>query len=98
MIVIMIIGLLAAISYPSYRKSRDKARRTVCINNLRIIQNSAERYLMENVGVTEIDLLDLTDYFSKNTGPTCPASGNYSITVIDDSSTVTCDFGDGHVN
>lgn len=95
MIVVMIIGLLASLSYPSYKKSRDNAQRTVCINNLRVMQHAADRYLFENPGTTEITPEDLDEYFSNTHIPTCPAGGSYSIEV-DGDALCECDFGFGH--
>ncbi|MGA0333981.1 MAG: type IV pilin protein [Kiritimatiellia bacterium] len=95
MIVVMIIGLLASLSYPSYKKSRDNAQRTVCMNNLRIMQHALDRYMMENPGITSISPRDLEDYYSKQHIPECPAGGTYSIVVNEDAMS-QCDFGFGH--
>ncbi|MDF3130367.1 prepilin-type N-terminal cleavage/methylation domain-containing protein [Kiritimatiellaeota bacterium B1221] len=95
MIVIMILGMLATLSFPSYKKSRDNARRTVCINNLRILQHAADRYLFERPGLTEIDPDDLDDYYSHNNRPECPDHGIYSIEINGDANAI-CDYGFGH--
>jgi len=43
MIVVAIIGLLAAIAIPSFVKSRNTARTNACINNLRQIDSGKEQ-------------------------------------------------------
>ena len=50
MIVVAIIGLLAAIAIPSYLKARETSRRTVCINNLRQIDGAKNQYALEHGG------------------------------------------------
>ena len=95
MIVVMILGMLATLSFPSYKKARDNARRTVCINNLRILQHAADRYLFERPGLTEIVPADLDDYYSNNHRPECPDHGTYTIEVNGDAN-AKCDYGFGH--
>lgn len=94
MIVVMIIGMLASLSYPSYQKSRQNAQRTVCVNNLRIIQHAADRYLFDHPDITTLAPADLDDFY-KQSAPSCPAGGTYSIVVSGDTNAF-CDFGDGH--
>lgn len=47
MIVVAIIGLLAAIAIPSFLKSRLASRTSACINNLRQIDGAKEQAAME---------------------------------------------------
>lgn len=47
MIVVLIIGLLAAIAIPSFVRARDRARTNSCINNLRQIEYAKETWAME---------------------------------------------------
>ena len=47
MIVVLIIGLLAAIAIPSFVRARDRARANSCINNLRQIEYAKETWAME---------------------------------------------------
>jgi prepilin-type N-terminal cleavage/methylation domain-containing protein len=51
MIVVAIIGLLAAIGIPSFQKARAGSRKNTCINNLRQIESAKEQWAMENDGV-----------------------------------------------
>lgn len=95
MIVVMIIGLLATISYPSYETPRNIAQRAVCQNNLKLIAAEADLYIFENPGATELTPEDLRDQFKNNTVPVCPSGGNYSLDV-DQDPFAFCDHGDGH--
>ena len=61
MIVVAIIGLLAAIAIPSFMKSRLASRTSACINNLRQIDGAKEQYAMEanlsdGAAVTSVNL------------------------------------------
>jgi prepilin-type N-terminal cleavage/methylation domain-containing protein len=50
MIVVAIIGLLAAIAIPAFMKARNSARRNGCINNLRQIDGAKDQYALEYGG------------------------------------------------
>lgn len=47
MIVVAIIGLLAAIGIPSFQKARANSTKKSMENNARIVMNAAEQYAME---------------------------------------------------
>ena len=47
MIVVAIIGLLAAIAVPNFVQARTTARKNACINNLRLIEAAKEQYALE---------------------------------------------------
>ena len=48
MIVVAIIGLLAAIAVPNFVQARTSARNNTCINNLRLIAAAKDQYALEN--------------------------------------------------
>jgi prepilin-type N-terminal cleavage/methylation domain-containing protein len=48
MIVVAIIGLLAAMAIPNFVKARQTAQTNACINNLRQIDGSVNQYALEN--------------------------------------------------
>jgi len=62
MIVVAIIGLLAAIALPNFLRSREFAQLNTIANNLRILEGAKEQYALEyklatSTPLTENDLL-----------------------------------------
>ncbi|HZM06578.1 MAG TPA: prepilin-type N-terminal cleavage/methylation domain-containing protein [Candidatus Saccharimonadales bacterium] len=47
MIVVAIIGLLAAIAIPNFVRARTTAQMNACINNLRLIDSSKQQWALE---------------------------------------------------
>jgi prepilin-type N-terminal cleavage/methylation domain-containing protein len=92
MIVVAIIGLLAAIAIPNFSKARSTAQRNACINNLRQIDNAKQLWATENKK-TDADVpteADVMPYLGKGTAmPTCPGNGKYTINAV--SANPTCD-------
>jgi prepilin-type N-terminal cleavage/methylation domain-containing protein len=90
MIVVLIIGLLAAIAVPSFARARTRARISACINNLRIIDAAKEQYAMENniADAAAVVWANVTPYL-KGGQPVCPAGGTYTIGAV--GSDPTCD-------
>lgn len=58
MIVVVIIGLLAAMAIPAFQKVRDNSRKSAITNNIRQLASAADQYFLEN-GVTSVALVDL---------------------------------------
>ena len=84
MIVVAIIGLLAAIAVPNFVRARRTAQKNVCINNLRQIDGAKQQWALENKK-TDTDVATTTevaDYLKNSKFPTCPASGAYSINAV----------------
>jgi prepilin-type N-terminal cleavage/methylation domain-containing protein len=82
MIVVAIIGLLAAIAIPSFMKARTTSQQKACINNLRQIESGKEQWALE-AKRKQNDASDATainEYLKKT--PFCPAGGTYSYNVI----------------
>ncbi len=76
MIVVSIIGLLAAIAIPGFIKARRTSRLTICLRNLTTYQESLDRYALENgVYPTDVDLLVSEGYLKKSYE--CPLGGPY---------------------
>ena len=48
MIVIAIIGILAAMAIPNFKKARESAREKACYSNIRVILGAVEMYNMDN--------------------------------------------------
>lgn len=75
MIVVAIIGLLAAIAIPSFVNARTKSQTNACINNLRQISGAKDQYALDHNNATP-GLSDLVStYVTKD--PVCPAGGTY---------------------
>ena len=92
MIVVAIIGILAAIAIPNFIKNRNDSQRRACISNMRQIETAAENYRVANPNVTAITVGQLvgSDNYIKTT-PTCPSHGaGYSIEITDDVISVKC--------
>ncbi len=48
MIVVAIIGLLAAIAVPNFLRARQTAQQNICINNMRLISAAKDQAAIEN--------------------------------------------------
>src|ERR1700759_1601705 len=88
MIVVAIIGLLAAIAIPNFVSARARAQASACINNLKQIDGAANQFALERGKKTGDPIQfpsDLTPYIRLNSAgslPGCPAGGNYSDNAI----------------
>ena len=97
MIVVAIIGLLAAIAIPNFVKARATSQANACINNLRQIDAAADQFALEahlTTGATMNFPGDLTPYIKLNAAgslPACPAGGNYADATV--GATPTCSLG-----
>jgi type II secretory pathway pseudopilin PulG len=90
MIVVAIIGLLAAIAIPNFVKARTTAQTNACISNLKQIQGAIEQWALEtkkaptaNVALTDISG-GSTNFIKQaiNTELKCPAGGTYASTTV----------------
>jgi prepilin-type N-terminal cleavage/methylation domain-containing protein len=103
MIVVAIIGLLAAIAIPNLIKSRTDAQAKACVANLKQVKGAIEMWAMENKksAGSAVTLTDISGADTKhikgaiNTDLTCPAGGTYAVTTID--ALPTCTIGGTHV-
>ena len=82
MIVVAIIGLLAAIGIPSFQKARKTSQTKACINNLRVIKGAKDQYLMDNSANAIVED-GVKEYLDGGAFPTCPAGGAYVIGAVD---------------
>ena len=81
MIVVAIIGMLAAIAIPNFVKARNTAQANACINNMRQIDSAIQQWALEN-GKKDSDTAteaDVSAYLKGGVMPTCPAGGAYVI-------------------
>ncbi|MFP4261162.1 MAG: type II secretion system protein, partial [Opitutales bacterium] len=64
MIVVVIIGLLAAMAIPAFQKVREQAREKAMTNNLRQIASAGQQYILEE-GTATVGYNDLVgSYFN----------------------------------
>ena len=88
MIVVAIIGLLAAIAIPNFVKARATSQANACINNLRQIDAAANQFALEQGKKTNDPITypsDLTPYIKLNVNskiPGCPAGGTYTESAV----------------
>ena len=81
MIVVAIIGLLAAIAIPNFVRARESAQTNACINNLRQIDGAKQQWALENrrQGSATPGLTDIDDYLGRGTAQAanmvCPSAG-----------------------
>ena len=80
MIVVAIIGLLAAIAVPSFINARVRSIANACVNNLRQIDAAKDQYALDNSNTAPSQLSDLvgTNAYIKAT-PVCRGGGQYSL-------------------
>ena len=90
MIVVAIIGLLAAVAIPNLVKARKSAQKTACITNLKTIEGAKAIWALE-MKKTDTDVPTDGDLFGidKNIKekPNCPAGGTYDLKAVSDKPT-----------
>ena len=99
MIVVAIIGLLAAIAIPNFVKARTTSQQNACINNLRQFDGAAQQWALEqkqgpSANATTSLIKPYIKLTSASSLPACPAGGTYSPTWAV-SATPTCDKSTG---
>jgi len=98
MIVVVIIGLLAAIAVPNFLRARARSQATACINNLREIEAGINQWAMETgqtSGTPIPDINTVSPYIKLNSSssvPACPANGIYTTTTVGAVPQVSCSF------
>ncbi len=87
MIVVAIIGLLAAIAIPNFVRARTTAQLNACINNLRQIDGAVQQWALENKKDTTAAVAeaDVTPYLKNSV--VCPSGGSsfansYTISTV----------------
>ena len=83
MIIVGLIGMLAAISVPTLIRARTTSQTNVCRSNLRQIQSALQQWSVEmkKAPTASVATADLTPYLRNANAAVCPAGG----TSIDDS-------------
>jgi len=96
MIVVAIIGLLAAIAIPNFIRARATSQQNACINNLRQIDGAISEWALEtgqNNAATVGNVTTVSAYIrlnSNNSVPGCPAKGTYTVGKVGDNPQVSC--------
>jgi prepilin-type N-terminal cleavage/methylation domain-containing protein len=83
MIVVAIIGLLAAIAIPNFVRARTTSQANACINNLRQMDGAVQQYALEQklASTATYLLANLNTYIKLDSNgnlPACPANGTYA--------------------
>jgi prepilin-type N-terminal cleavage/methylation domain-containing protein len=101
MIVVAIIGLLAAIAVPNFARARTTSQKNACINNLRQIDGAIQQWALETkqaVGTT-VTYDDISPYLKSQI--VCPSGGttfgdSYTLNKVD-GTPPSCQKVAGHV-
>jgi len=100
MIVVAIIGLLAAIAVANFMNARATSQANACINNMHQIDGAVTEWALEHgkkTGDPAPNLADdLTPYIRLNSAgsmPTCPAGGTYVMNNVGTIPQITCTLG-----
>jgi prepilin-type N-terminal cleavage/methylation domain-containing protein len=85
MIVVAIIGLLAAIAIPNFVRARTTSQANLCIDNLRMIDGAKQQWALEQgqVGTSLPAATDIQPYMGRGVGslPFCPSDPHTSFTT-----------------
>ena len=85
MIVIAIIGLLAAVAVPNFMKATGTAKRQVCSMNREQIDSAKVMWATENKKSDKDTASedDIKVYLKNSQFPQCPAGGTYTVNAVD---------------
>jgi prepilin-type N-terminal cleavage/methylation domain-containing protein len=85
MIVVAIIGLLAAIAIPNFVRARTTSQQNLCIDNLRSIDAAKQQWALEHsaIGTTTPQGTDIQPYMGSGGGvlPYCPTDSTAQFTT-----------------
>lgn len=92
MIVVSVIGVLAAMALPHFVKARETSRQKLCIENLVQLESAKQQWgLDQNKGDGDIpgrsDLIGVASYI--RVLPQCPSGGSYDFKPIGTPATCT---------
>lgn len=95
MIVVVIIGLLAAMAIPAFNKVRETSQEKTILNNLRQISSAADQYFIESGQVT-VDLDDLVSEGWLRAAPDAVAGETYPATITADTDVLSATTAAGN--
>jgi prepilin-type N-terminal cleavage/methylation domain-containing protein len=92
MIVVAIIGLLAAIAIPNFVKARTASQKNACIANLKQMDGAKATWALEQKKTStdtpvDTDLFGSTQYIRDK--PACPGGGTYALNDVQSKPTCT---------
>lgn len=93
MIVVAVIGLLAALAVPNFARARGYSQANTCIENLRQIDSAVQQWALETGKATSLaaDPNQIIQYLNPGTMPKCPTGAEYEFSDnIGATPTVTC--------
>ena len=90
MIVVVIIGLLAAMAIPAFQKVRATSQDKAVVNNLRQLASAAQQYMLEE-GVASVTTTQLftEGYMTTITDDTKIANENYPTSIADTDTSIS---------
>ena len=89
MIVVAVIGLLAAIAVPNFVRARTQSQTNACINNLRQIDDASQEWALDNHKAADatVSFTDIRPYLKS--AVICPSAGagatfadSYTLTTV----------------
>lgn len=97
MIVVAVIGLLAAIAVPNFARARENSQANSCIENMRQIDSAIQQWALETGKATSLaaDPDQILQYLNPPRLPKCPTGVDYTFSKnMGATPTVTCPTGD----
>ena len=88
LIVVIILGALAALAIPRISTSATTAKVNTCATNIDVINSQMEVYFAEEGDYPAIDVLFADANYFPEGAPVCPLEGTYSLNAND---RATCD-------
>jgi len=93
MIVVAIIGLLAAIAIPNFVRARTQSQKNACINNMRQIDGAIQQWALETkaASAATVSFGAIKDYLKNSV--VCPSGGTTfsdSYTIVNVSTKPVC--------
>ena len=86
MIVVAIIGLLAAIAIPNFVKARTASQKNACIANLKQMDGAKATWALEQKKTSTDSPVDSDPFGASNyikDKPVCPGGGSYTLGNVD---------------
>ena len=87
LIVVVLLGVLAAIVIPMFTDSSQDANLAACMENLRLTQGAMSIYRLKNEKYPS-QASDLSPYLQSI--PACPMGGSYTLTLAADKYHIVC--------